>query len=309
MFRTLVVPLDGSGLAERALPYAVQLARVGQGRLILMRAALAPAPVSLDGASWERDQVAAMGEAEAYLRGVAENLQAHAPVEITVQYGHASPEILDTVTRFNADAIVMATHGRTGFAHLLYGSVAEMVLANSPVPVFTVYARPGQAPASPFTPSTARVVVPQDGSENDAPALQAAVNMIGPGGEITLVTVVPPPGQVERDENGHVLAYLDQQIEARQYEARDYLTPIASALHARPQPIKASIDVRVGDPASGINLAAIDVAADLIVMATHGRTGIRRAILGSVAGTVLRTGNTPVFLVHPVAKGSAVAVG
>ncbi len=62
-------------------------------------------------------------------------------------------------------------------------------------------------------------------------------------------------------------------------------------------PVK--IDVRIGDPTSGIAMAAIDSQADLIVVGTHGRTGIRRAVLGSVAGTVLRTGTAPVVLVHP----------
>ena len=70
-------------------------------------------------------------------------------------------------------------------------------------------------------------------------------------------------------------------------------------MRERPLPIPVKVDVRVGDPASGIAMAAIDESADLIVMATHGRTGIRRAVLGSVAGTVLRAGPTPVLLVHP----------
>jgi nucleotide-binding universal stress UspA family protein len=193
----------------------------------------------------------------------------------------------------------MATHGRTGFDHLLYGSVTEAVLAASEVPVFAVYARPGEAPPPPFSPETARVVVPQDGSAYDAPALAAALDMLGARGEITLVSVVKPPTAVELDENGRVLAYLDQQEEAHRLEARDYLTNIAAQLRSRARTIEVRVDVRVGDPTSGIAMAAIDATADLIVMATHGRTGIRRALLGSVAGTVLRTGYTPVLLVHP----------
>ena len=305
MFRTLVVPLDGSQLAERALPYAVRLARAAQGQLILMRAALAPPPVALDGTNWERDQLAAVEEAEDYLRGVAESLAGQVPTQITAPYGHPVAEILKTVAEYKADGIVIATHGRTGFAHLLYGSVTEAILHNSSVPVFTVYARPGQAPAEPFSPYTARIVVPQDGSQYDAPALQAAVSILGLRGEITLVSVIAPPEHIEKDEYGQVIAYLDQQMEARQYEARDYLNGVAAELRARPLPITVGVDVRVGDPASGIILAAIDAAADLIVMSTHGRTGIRRAVMGSVAGTVLRTGNTPVLLVHPQLPAAA----
>ena len=194
----------------------------------------------------------------------------------------------------------MTTHGRTGFDHLLHGSVTEAILARSNVPVFAVYARPGQAPAPTFSPANARLLVPQNGSEYDAPALRAAIDMLGPGGEIVLVTIAPSPEHVLRDDSGrHVLAYLDQQEEALTREAREYLAGVAEPLRTGPSPINVKTDVRVGDPASGIAMAALDKHADLIVMATHGRTGIKRAVLGSVAGTILRTVATPVVLVHP----------
>jgi nucleotide-binding universal stress UspA family protein len=300
MFRTLVVPLDGSALAERALPYAIRIAQAGSGRLILMRAALAPAPRSLDGSEWERDQAEAITEAEEYLDQMAECVSGQvSAVETAAPYGRPAAQILETAARYRADGIVMATHGRTGFAHLLYGSVTEAVMANSELPVFVVYARPGEAAAAPFSPYAARVLVPQNFSDYDAPALQAALQILGRRGELILVTVIPPPERIQRDEFGRVLAYLDQQEEADRMRARDYLDNIAAGIRERPVPIRVKVDVRVGDPASGIAMAALDEGVDLIVMATHGRTGLRRAILGSVAGTVLRTGATPVLLVHP----------
>jgi nucleotide-binding universal stress UspA family protein len=176
----------------------------------------------------------------------------------------------------------------------------EALLARSSVPVFVVYARPGQVPPPPFTPTNARVLVPQNGSEYDAPTLRAAMDMLGPGGEIILVTIAPTPEHVVADDSGrHVVAYLDQQEEALTREARDYLAGVAAPLRSGPTPIHVTTDVRVGDPANGIAMAALDKHADLVVMATHGRTGIKRAVLGSVAGAVLRTVATPVVLVHP----------
>jgi nucleotide-binding universal stress UspA family protein len=299
MMRTFVVPLDGSPLAERALPYAIGLAQSSEGRLILTRAVVAAPSAKLDGSDWEREQIDALDEATAYLSEMAESLSGQVRgVEVSVPYGRAVDKIVETVEAYGADAVVMATHGRTGFAHLLYGSVTEGVLAKSSVPVFAVYARPGQNPHASFSPTRARLLVPQDGSAYDAPALDTALDLVGPGGEIVLVSVVEPPEHVQVDESGRrVLAYLDQQEEARTREARDYLVSIANNLAGGNVPIK--MDVRVGDPTSGIAMAAADVHADLIVMATHGRTGVRRAVLGSVAGTVLRTVNTPVVLVHP----------
>jgi nucleotide-binding universal stress UspA family protein len=300
VFRTLVVPLDGSTLGERALPYAIRLAQATQGRLILMRAALAPARRTLDGFEWELDQEQAVAEAEHYLSEMAESVSGQvSAVETVAPYGHPAARILETAGHYEADGVVMATHGRTGLPHLLYGSVTESVLANSDAPVFVVYARPGEQPAPPFSPCTAHVLVPQDISAYDAPALHAALEMLGPRGDLVLMTVIPPPERVARDEFGHVIAYLDQQEEADRLRARDYLCRIAAGLGDRPVPIQVKVDVRVGDPASGIAMAALEASADLIVMATHGRTGLRRAVLGSVAGTVLRTVSTPVLLVHP----------
>jgi nucleotide-binding universal stress UspA family protein len=301
MLRTLLVPLDGSALAERALPYAVRLARVGHGRLILMRAALGPPPRTLDGSEWESDQADAVDEAEEYLRKVAFDLADKVPVECAVLYGRAAGQIQQAICDYHADAVVMATHGRTGLPHLLYGSVTEEVLASSAVPVLAVYARPGEAPeAAAMSPYHARVLVPQDGSANDVLALRTALEMLGDEGDIVLVGVVPPAEHVEYDQNGHVLAYLDQQEEARRLEARDYLNGVVDDLRPH-HGITVKVDVRVGDPASRIALAAIEEGVDLVVMATHARTGLRRAVVGSVAGTVLRSTPTPVLLVHPTA--------
>ena len=262
---------------------------------------LAPPSPSLDGGGGEKGQLDAVAEARAYLTQMAESMSAQVDgVSIAVLHGRPTDKIVEAITAFEADGVVMTTHGRTGFDHLLHGSVTEALLARSNIPVFVVHARPGQAAAPPFSPSNARLLVPQNASEFDAPALRAAVEMLGPQGEIVLEMVVAPPEHVITDDAGrHVLAYLDQQEEARMRDGRDYLGAVAEPLRNGPAPISVKIDVRLGDPASGIAMAALDTQADLIVMATHGRTGVQRAVLGSVAGTVLRTACTPVLLVRP----------
>jgi nucleotide-binding universal stress UspA family protein len=287
MFETLLVPLDGSRLAEHAVPYAIRLAQAWHARLVLMQAT----DIDLD-------------KARGYLAQIAATIAGQVPaLEVTAQSGPTADRILDAVAAFRVDAVVMTTHGRTGFDHLRHGSVTEAILARSSVPVFVVYSRPGEAPPPPFSPASARLLVPQDGTDYDSAALSVAVDMLGPRGEIVLVTVVPPPEHVLRDTSGRrVLAYLDQQEEALTREAREYLTGVATPLRTHEVPVNVKIDVRLGDPASGIGMAAMDNAADLIVMATHGRTGINRAVLGSVAGCVLRTACAPVVLVHPTAS-------
>jgi nucleotide-binding universal stress UspA family protein len=265
-----------------------------------MQAVHAPL-ASMQGADWERGQHSAIDEARGYLTGLAESMSAQVDnVSTAVLCGRPTDKILEAIAAFQADAVVMTTHGRTGFDHLLHGSVTEALLARSTIPVFVAYARPGQAEAEPFSLTNARLLVPQNGSEYDAAVVRAAVEMLGPEGEIVLETVVAPPEHVVLDDSGrHVLAYLDQQEEERTHRAREYLAAVAEPLRNGPSPINIKFDVRLGDPASGIAMAALDTQADLIVMATHGRTGVQRAMLGSVAGTVLRTACTPVVLIHP----------
>jgi nucleotide-binding universal stress UspA family protein len=301
MFSTLIVPLDGSELAERALPYAVRFAQASHARLVLMQAVHAPPTASMEGANWEHEQLDTIAEARTYLARIAESLSAQLDgVSTAVLYGRPTDKILEAISAFQADGVVMTTHGRTGLDHLLHGSVTEGLLARSHIPVFVVCARPGQLPAPSFAPERARLLVPQNASEFDAAALQAAVEILGPEGEIVLETVVTPPEHVIMDQRGrHVLAYLDQQEEARTRKAREYLGGVAESLRNSPTPTSVKIDVRLGEPASGIVMAALDTQADLIVMATHGRTGLQRAMVGSVAGAVLRAACTPVVLVHP----------
>src|SRR5215216_1811469 len=124
MFRTLLVPLDGSELAERALHYAVSLAKPGGAKVVLVRVALAPPPATLDGATLEHDQAGAIEQAEQYVANVAEKLRTVVPVEMSVRYGRAARGIAEAIEQYAPDAVVMATHGRTGLAHLLMGSVA-----------------------------------------------------------------------------------------------------------------------------------------------------------------------------------------
>jgi nucleotide-binding universal stress UspA family protein len=182
---------------------------------------------------------------------------------------------------------------------LLFGSVAERLMATSVVPVFLVHARPGEAAPTPVDPGTASVLVPLDGSTFSEMAIEPAADLVGPLGELILACVVEPPSEVERAEDGHVIAYLDQQEEARSREAREYLSEVASRVAQRYPRLRIAQDVRIGDAQNGISMAVADRAADLVVMATHGRTGISRAVVGSVAGAVLRNAPAPVVLVGP----------
>ncbi len=142
----ILVPLDGSNLAEQALPRATDLARQAGGAVMLLRAAAAHTIVG-DPAD---AQVFAVREAEEYLERVAARLRAEGfeKVEKSVWYGPAAPSIVEAARLRRADLIVMSSHGRSGLGRLILGSVAESVLRGTTVPILLLRApdAPLQAP-------------------------------------------------------------------------------------------------------------------------------------------------------------------
>jgi nucleotide-binding universal stress UspA family protein len=139
----ILVPLDGSALAESAIPKAVELAKdAPSASLMLLRAAEAPI---LTGDPIEA-QIAAVREAEEYLEAVAACLKEQGLDEVTtsVWYGPPAPAIVEAAHVARADLIVMSTHGRSGVGRLLMGSVAESVLRGTRVPILLL--RPSGAP-------------------------------------------------------------------------------------------------------------------------------------------------------------------
>jgi nucleotide-binding universal stress UspA family protein len=139
---TILVPLDGSVLAEGALRPAVELARQHGAKLVLLRAAEAHARPMIDPTE---AQIVAVRDAEDYLIYVRDRLrQAGMPeVELSVWYGPPAEAIVEAAKYRQADMIVMSSHGRSGLGRLILGSVAETVLRSTAVPILLI--RPGDA--------------------------------------------------------------------------------------------------------------------------------------------------------------------
>jgi nucleotide-binding universal stress UspA family protein len=135
----ILVPLDGSALAESAIPKAVEMARIGLSSLLLVRAAEAH---TLPGADPTDAQVEAVREAEEYLKGVSDRLARDGVrnLETSVWYGPAAPAIVDAARLRKVDLIVMTTHGRSGLGRLILGSVAESVLRGTSTPILLLRA-------------------------------------------------------------------------------------------------------------------------------------------------------------------------
>src|SRR5581483_2013856 len=290
VYTTILVPLDGSALADRALPYAATLARSSHARLALVRAALAH---TLPGVDPSEAQVAVVERAERELEATAERLRAEGlTVETHVYYDEAARAIVDAAEHAAADLVVMSTHGRGGLGRWVYGSVADRVLRRVAVPVLLV---PAAAEPLRTTDAPLRILVPLDGSAlaeevlGDVRALAAAR-----GVEVLLLRVVEPLAPIEADVAGNLLA---QEGATEFAEAQSYLENIDARL--RNGGLLVSTRVVVGEAAPTIAATAAEYRADLIAMATHGRGGLPRLVLGSVAAGVLHRTRMPLRLVRP----------
>jgi nucleotide-binding universal stress UspA family protein len=297
MLKNILVPLDGSSVAEAAIPYAEALARRGGARLTLVRAAHASGgPLSS-----AEGQASAVASAELYLRVKAAELAAPGlAIETAVPYGTPAAWINEEVDLRDVDLIVMATHDRVGPERWLHGSVAEVVISHATVPVLIVRGSGGASEPFRLDGSQSVLVVPLDGSEFAEAALPVAQTFATLlGARIVLLGVVPDPIQYLPGENT-VLTYTAEDPVLEQAQTRDYLTSVAERLD--PSGSMETV-VRVGTPAAEIAMEAQSRGAVAVVMASHGRSGLARTILGSVAGGVLHGSATPVLLIRPGRHG------
>jgi nucleotide-binding universal stress UspA family protein len=273
MFKHILVPLDGSSFGEAALRPAFALAQRNTTTQITL--------LSVQDLWTGTASELPYEEREAYLNKLA---RAHsgAAVRCVVRCGHATDQILEEAESSGVDLIVMSTHGRGGVSRVWLGSVADQCLRHSAVPLLLVRPQPSerQSAGAAFAPH--RVVVPLDGTLGAEMALRRAKSLAHSyGAPVALIRAVEERGPNGRGE--------------RVAEARSYLERIAMRLRA--QGLTVTTQVTVGVHAAEAILGA--AAGELIVMRTHARAPLARALLGSVADKVVRGARGVVLLIPP----------
>ncbi len=300
MIKRILATTDGSAFAERALPYAIALSNAAKAELTLLRA-FESEPDRQGGIT--EPQAKARKEVGAEMDELTEKVRA-AGVEVKSRIYYGTPEdaIRELAGSLPADVVVMATHGRSGPGRWIYGSVAEgVILASSDLPILLIpshFAPPVWASNHGF-----KVLVPLDGSELAAAALDAAIEFAETfSGEIILMKAVSVPAAAYAGSGpyyvgAHSYELAVDGIKRQTSEARGYLEGIAQGLMSRVK--KVSVCTSAGNPAVAITQMAENQQAGVIVMATHGRSGLARLVMGSVAAGVVRRSSIPTVIVRP----------
>lgn len=277
----ILVPLDGSGLSEVIVPAAEALARDYKAEVLLLRA------LSREGLADE--EVAAREEAERYLSGMAEAMSARGLPRVSwrLWYGEPDQAIVNAAAREGVGLVTMSTHGRGGLSRLVLGSVAESVVRKAPVPVLLI-----RGSLVWVRGRVGKILVPLDGSGRSEAVLPVVERLAGPFDfTVELLHVVEPPPAAALPE---ISSRLAEMLSLRYAEGEAYLEKVAGPLEARG--LRVSPTVREGPAVEVIQEQARGAAVGLIAMSTHGRSGLGRLLLGSVAERVLRTAEVPVLL-------------
>ena len=308
-FQSILVPLDGSEFAERALPTALSVARRHGAALHVVRVYIPVAGVAGEHAV-PYDEVLdreLMKQARDYLDGVVARLEAVAGVRASAALldGPVAPVISKHATAVDADLFVMTTQGRGPLARFWLGSVSDELVRQAGVPI--LFVRP-QTAASDFArePTLCRVLIPLDGSALAEQILEPALRFARAADvAYTLLQVIRSTAELSYGPAGGTITGFQEslkklrELERQESErAQSYLDRLAERLRGRSFDVKTRV-VWNERPATAILDDASAHCVDLIALATRGRGGLKRFVLGSVADKVLRGADSAVLVYRP----------
>jgi nucleotide-binding universal stress UspA family protein len=315
MFKRILVPLDGSERAEQALPVAARIARGSGGSVLLLQV--------IDVALFSYTYVAhlplmeslietSLTKARNYLTEVTTSSMFNGvPTEIHVPFGSVTSQILSVADASEADGIVLTSHGYTGVTRWVLGSVAEYVVRHGSVPVLLL--REGNASHADLYPETdrpVRALVPLDGSFLAKAALSPAAFLVSAlaapaRGTLHLTRVVKPAKTAPEEAQKNSVHKAERYLGLIADQVREELLARSEALDLT---ITWSVTVHQDATEGIISVAehgehaggdAISGGCDMIAMATNGRSGLPRWVMGSVTEGVLTKTRLPLLIVRP----------
>jgi nucleotide-binding universal stress UspA family protein len=316
MISRLLVGLDGSPIAELVLPYVETFARATNAPVTLVRCItpekeseplpdenpkllpfMVVMPTERAGAETESERNA-FYDAQHYLDRIVQRLGDNGVVaEARVIKGQPAKVLVEEALAQPAGLILLCTHGRSGLGKLIYGSVAEAVIAQSPLPVLLVRAWKGTN-GSAVSLASAPILVPLDGTPTGERALPIASELAKLfSTELKLVEVVPSISAYSLTESAWLMGEPEDIQAEEQGEAKTYLGSVARRLQA--SGIATTGSVRAASISAGITSEVSEVGAGLIVLATHATSPLAQALVRSVATEVLHQARQPILLIGP----------
>ena len=298
MYRSILVPLDGSALAERALTVAATLAAGFQSELHLVHVFHGSVTEALPTYGVTGD--AARSAAEHYVLSTADRLRATRGGRVSgaVLEGSSASSIIEHATTGDTDLIVMSSHGRTGASRLWLGSVADAIIRSAPIPVLMIRG-PGDLGSTSIERLFERVLVPLDGSLLAEAVVPHALAVAKLGAAHVHLLQIEERAEDLRMSVWGLAAHEPDDLPARLERADHYLHTLMARLAPELAPATASVEAR-GGRRTGEVIAevAVERASDLIAMATRGR-GASRLLIGSVADKVIRGTECSILLYRP----------
>ena len=298
MFKRILVPLDGSELAENALTPAMAIAERYGSEVILLRAVQITPMVMSDpiggGYVWPEETLDTLAKnAALYLVDIASReMKETFSLKTEVAQTDPASAIIDVATEQAVDLIVMTTHGYSGVTRWVLGSVTERVLRYAPCPVYAV--RSAEIPS--------HILIPLDGSKLAETMLEPAITLAkGFNAKITFTRVDDPNDRPDGELYDAISEYdpslAESYKDAFYHRSLDYLERIKAQYEAFDVPM--GVDIGQGKSAERIIAVAERNGCDLIAMSTHGRTGMRRWRYGSVTERVLRNTERAMLVARP----------
>lgn len=306
MYRSILVPLDGSPEAEWALPMATSIARATGARLELITVDVR-LPIVSFALSTHAPADTERTSFTDYLHGIEARVSQTGLQEVRSAVSTASEVRLASIGReishyadeINAGLIVLTTHGRSGVRRVVMGSVAEDVVRSSHTPVLLIKPQSGASPRMEEPVLFRHVLVPLDASPFSEEVLTDAVELGQLGdADYTLLNVLRPPILYAMPIEPWLVPMDEAALNAEQSGVAEYLTRIAERLTTRKFRAQPAL-VLGSDVPDAILHYVRQSKVDLLAMTTHGRGGMGRLFLGSVARQVVRESPVPVLLFRP----------
>jgi nucleotide-binding universal stress UspA family protein len=298
VYTRILIPLDGSTTAEQVLPYARRFARGLKVPLELL--AIIDVGVLLTSVEKARIFDSILGQethkSKEYLERIAERFSG-SRVKRTVEQGKAAEAIIEKAALDKLTLVAMTTHGRSGLNRWLLGSVAEKVLRATTNPLLLVRAKPeGRAEKEANLKS---IVVPLDGSELAESILPTIVQIAKKLHlEVFLMRAYSNPYSPFISGGGQYAVNVDELMKDIRDNARNYLEAKIAELTKRGVE-QISYLLQEGVAADEIVSVANHTADSLIAISSHGRSGVKRWVMGSVTETVVRHSDNPMLVLRP----------